>query len=408
MFHLLSKKSPLIPYLLLILQIACWTEMDLFAPSLPDIMRGLNTNEAVIQWAFSLNFLGFFLSSLFVGPLADAFGRRPILLIGSLVFVFGGIISFLASNIEFFLLGRLIQGVGVGAPAVLGIAILGDIYQGEKQVKMLSLINSIITITMAVAPIVGAAIASYLGWRANFGVICALAFIGLSIVWFFIPETLVDENRRPFYLKDLISNYKRLLLHRQFIQPCLGLGAMVTPYFIFVGSISLIFIDELGMPMSEYVLYQGVVVGCFAVFSLWMPRLTNQFDIQILTRLSILLSSCGGVLLAFQGLFLADSPLPITILMCFYAIGLVLPCTAIFIQATEAFPELRASASALSQALRMLMLSFGTSLMGVLYNDSYAPIGALTGVLVVLGCIGMWPFIQKIPRRSSASVIMSH
>ena len=82
--YLLSRQSILVPFLLVILQVACWAEMDLFAPSVPQMMHHFGVSESIIQLVFSINFFGFFLSSLVVGPLADALGRRPLLIYGSL------------------------------------------------------------------------------------------------------------------------------------------------------------------------------------------------------------------------------------------------------------------------------------------------------------------------------------
>jgi len=409
MYFLLSKDSPLIPYLLLFLQIACWAEMDLFVPSLPEILRDFGTTESVIQWTFSLNFLGFFLSSLIVGPLADAYGRRKILLGGSFIFAMGAIVSFIAPDIEIFLLGRLIQGLGVGAPAVITFAILGDLYQGEKQIKIMSLINSIITVTMALAPIIGAYIASSLGWRANFGCICLLAILGLLTVCLFVPETLPNNQRHNFSFKDIFLNYKRLILNKSYIFTAIGLCALITPYFVFVSIISLIFIDELGLSMSQYVIYQSAVVGCFSFFSLFMPFITNRTDTQLLNKASIAMSFIAAFLLAMHGLIIADQPFSITFLMCIYATGLVLPCTVMYVAATEAIPELRASASALFQSIRMLMLSLGTSITGMFYNHTYAPIGIITGLLVFIGCIFLLPALWSLTKDSfTKRVVISH
>ena len=76
----IPKGSALVIAALLLLEIFCWIEVDLYAPSFPQIRRFFGTTEEMIQWTLSLNFLGYFLSSLMVGPLADSLGRRPVAL----------------------------------------------------------------------------------------------------------------------------------------------------------------------------------------------------------------------------------------------------------------------------------------------------------------------------------------
>ncbi len=290
-----TKVSPMIPAVLLILSIACWAEMDLFVPSLPQMVTDFGTTDQTIQLTLSLNFLGFFISSLFCGAMADAFGRRPVLIGGSILFVIGGCFCVFSTHIVPFLIGRFIQGIGVSGPATVTTAVIGDLYEGDRQMKLQSLMNSIITITMALAPLVGVAIAVEFGWRANFGVIAILAVVGLVAASVVIPETLPVERRRALRVKDLIATYKLLLFSREFVLPVVGLCALITPYFIFIGVISLLFIGELNLPMSEYVFYQGSVVGVFALFSLLMPLLPKRTNMNRLSRISIWISLIAGL-----------------------------------------------------------------------------------------------------------------
>lgn len=109
--------------------------MDLFVPSLPQIMRYFETTEQVIQWTFSFNFFGFFITSLFCGALSDAIGRRKVLLFGTALFVLGSVLTVTATRIELFLLGRLVQGIGVSAPAVVSMAMIADMFEGPVFVR---------------------------------------------------------------------------------------------------------------------------------------------------------------------------------------------------------------------------------------------------------------------------------
>ena len=207
---------------MLVLLIFCWIEVDLYAPAFPQLRRFFQTTEEMIQMTLSLNFLGYFTASLMVGPLGDSYGRRPVILAGSCVFILGSLLCVLAPSLPWLLAGRLLQGLGVSAPTSLALTVIGDLYQGDKQVKLFSLMNSLVTITMAGAPILGAWLSESFGWRANFMVILA------------------------------------------------------TPYFVFIATIPFLFLETLRLPMSQYVYFQGVVVGLFALLSLMVPSLVGK------------------------------------------------------------------------------------------------------------------------------------
>ncbi len=369
--------------------------MDLFVPSLPEVMRYFSTTEQVIQWTFSFNFFGFFVSSLFCGALSDALGRRVVLLAGTALFVLGSFFTVGATQIEFFLLGRLIQGIGVSAPAVITMAIMADLYEGVTFVRWTSLMNSMITTTMALAPMVGAYLTQYFGWRSNFAVIAVCALIGFILVFLFVPETLPQHKRKPFHARLLVANYKRLLMSKRFMNPMMGMCFLITPYFIFMGVVSLLFINELKLPMHEYVYYQGSIVAVFAVGSLMLSIWGAKLDLSGLMKKGILACLVSATGLVIHGLFLADSALSLTGLMALFAAGCVVPCMVLYMRAVSVYPELQGSSSALFQSIRMFMLAAGTAIAGSAYNGFYAPIGMMTGVSVLMAVILVLPILKE-------------
>ncbi len=395
LFKPLHRESVLIPWLLLILSVAVWSEMDLFAPSLPDAMKAFGTTEQVIQWTFSFNFFGFFLASLFCGALSDALGRRIVLLSGTALFTLGSALSVWSPSIEIFLAGRLIQGLGVAGPAVVTMAILGDIYKGKAYMRWLSAMNAITTLTMALAPIVGAYLNQHFGWRSNFMAILVLALIGLVLNAWLVPETRAAELRHAFKPKMLISNYTKLLRSKNFVYPMIGLCSLVIPYFVFVGVAPLLYLNDIGMPMSQYVWFQASVVAVFSLLSLVVSYWTDSLDMDRLNRISIWFLFFTAIALVLVGLLMVDNPWLLTGLMCCAAAGMVVPCLVLYAKAISRFPELQASSNALFQSVRMLMLSIGSALAGAVYNGTYAPIGMISGFYVLLGFLLVFPILRE-------------
>src|SRR5262249_40517835 len=144
----------------------------------------------------------------------------------------------------------------------------------------------------------------------------------------------------------------------------------------------------------------GSVVGLFAALSLAIPSVMNRFDVDRLMRFSMVITLASGVALFLLGALAPDHPLPITILMCCYVTGLVLPCCVLFAQAMDMFPTLRASASSLIQSLRMLTMSLATYIAGYFYDATFLPIGLVIMTLVVIA----FPMGMSVIRRRSAAL----
>jgi len=101
----------------------------------------------------------------------------------------------------------------------------------------------------------------------------ALATFGILL---FLPESHPAENRLPFSLGLLGENYGALLRSRFFLTTVFGLVFLATPYFVFIATIPFLFLETLRLPMSQYVYFQGVVVGLFALLSLMVPSLVGK------------------------------------------------------------------------------------------------------------------------------------
>ncbi|HXW53502.1 MAG TPA: multidrug effflux MFS transporter [Myxococcota bacterium] len=405
MLLFLRRESLWIPVILLIIMIGCWSELDLYAPSFPQMMHYFSTSEQMMQWTLSLNFLGFFLASLLCGPLADSFGRRKIILAGSLIFVLGSYICLRAPTMGWMLFGRLVQGIGVSAPVTVCMAVIADIYQGERQVKLLSRVNSAITVSMALAPVVGVYLTDSFGWHANFVAIFIVALFGAITIWLFVPETHDQDLRVRFKAKSLIDGYWTLLKSKEFMADCLGLCLSVTPYFILVGILPLLFMEEMGVPIKQYTFYQGSIIGLYSALSLSLPWILAKFEMNKVVFFSVVMSM-GALLVSFVcSLLFPMTPVFVLLLMLIYVAGIVVPPTVMFSGAMDRFPELRACASSLIQSLRMLSMSVGTAITGMVYDGSFRAISLVMLSFMALSIPATIAAFQRRARSSAASTL---
>ncbi|MGD9863834.1 MAG: multidrug effflux MFS transporter [Pseudodonghicola sp.] len=173
--------------------------IDAMLPALPEIGAELspeNVNRAqMILTAFVLGMGG---GTFVTGPLSDAFGRKRIILLGSIIYIVAAAIAWSSTTLEVVLAARLLQGLGASGPRVVALAVVRDLYAGREMAKMVSVAMMIFTIFPAFAPLIGSGIIALTGWRGIF-----LAFILFSLVstlWMGLrlPETLPPERRRAF------------------------------------------------------------------------------------------------------------------------------------------------------------------------------------------------------------------
>ena len=160
-----------------------------------------NHNQLII----SIFILGLALGQVLYGPLSDTIGRKPVIYLGSGIFMLGCFISLFATSFLLMLAGRLIQGLGIAGIRIVIVALIRDKYKGREMAKTMSFIMTLFMLVPIIAPAIGQAIVSFSHWRVIFGFFLLLAVI--SIVWFYLrqPETLSIDKRVPLSLSKVLS-----------------------------------------------------------------------------------------------------------------------------------------------------------------------------------------------------------
>jgi DHA1 family bicyclomycin/chloramphenicol resistance-like MFS transporter len=387
-----NKSIPAYTPLIIILSFITYCiEIDLAVPSFPFIVKALETTEALLQMTLSLNFLGFCLGGVVYGPLSDTLGRRPTLLIGCGIYVLGGIGCALTQSIESLLLFRFIQGLGASSGCVILYAMIADIYPPKKMAWFHGIMNAILTIVMASAPLVGAMINQAFGWRAPLITIAGCSFLTLLMILYLLPETL--ETKIPSSLKKIFKDYQSLLKNREFMLLTIGPSLLIGVYLTFVGTASFFYQTQLGLPIMTFAIHQGFVLISFALVSMFSGKLNTLLGI----KRSIIWGNGVGVLGAFFLLILGFYdyfyPYSITIFMCLHVMGIALSFGTTVAIAFNVKPDLAGASSSLIMAARLLFSSGMIAYASKTYDGSWLSIaqilffGALVGSLLILYAI---------------------
>lgn len=186
--------------------------IDAMLPALPDIAAELTPDDPNLAQLILTSFvLGLGIGTFFAGPLSDAFGRKPVIFAGALLYVTGAALAYFAPTLEMILIARVIQGLGAAGPRVVATAIIRDLYSGRDMAQIISFAMLIFTIFPAVAPMIGAAIIAGFGWHAIF--VAFFLFSALSVGWLLIrqPETLPPSARRALHGPTLWTGLKDCL-----------------------------------------------------------------------------------------------------------------------------------------------------------------------------------------------------
>ncbi|CUJ87995.1 Sulfonamide resistance protein [Ruegeria denitrificans] len=204
--------------------------IDSMLPALPEIGAQLSPDDINDAQLILTSFvLGMGIGTFFVGPLSDAFGRKPVIYVGSALYIVSAAVAWASSSLELLLFARVAQGIGCAAPRVVAMAIIRDLYSGREMARIVSIAMMIFTLVPAVAPMLGAGMIAIAGWRGIF--VSFILFSVITVIWLGLrlPESLRPENRRPLRLPLMTAAAREMFAHPTvrvsiFVQTlCLGM-----------------------------------------------------------------------------------------------------------------------------------------------------------------------------------------
>ena len=155
--------------------------MTIISPALTLIKDDLNISFSDTQLILTLYFLFLAAGQIIAGPFSDKYGRKPILLLGAIIYSISAFIASFSADIEFLLLSRCIQGFGAAACLSVGRTILSDCFERAEAAKQMSKMTAIMAIIPILCFIFGGILAEFLGWRSN---LITLGFISLILIVF--------------------------------------------------------------------------------------------------------------------------------------------------------------------------------------------------------------------------------
>ncbi len=340
--------------------------IDMGLPGLPQVQAEFGIDAPSVALTLSYFMVGFGLSQLVIGLLSDRVGRRQVL-IGALgLYSIGGLVSGLAPTIGVLLLGRTIQGAGAAGGAVLALAVVRDLFEGEVARARLATISLVFSLAPVIAPSLGGVILGWAGWRAIFAFQAVTGLVLLGVVAMVLCET--RRPVRPGRLSAIMREPRTLAF---------GLvGALnLATVFCFVSGAPLVLLGTMGLSTAQFgwvfaLIASGVIGGAainrFVSNRGWGAAWPLGFGL-----VGAMMATGAGMLLA--GHLTLPVLLPL-FMMITLSRGLVNP--NVTHAALERIPHMAGAGSALIGAMQMLTGALAGFIVGMMF-DRFGPLGVI-------------------------------
>lgn len=358
--------------------------IDMYLPGLPGLAADLRVDEAAAQATISAYFLAFGLAQLFYGPFADAAGRKAPVYIGVGVFLVATIGCALAPSLPWLVAFRALQGLGCAALMVVPRAMVRDMYTGHEATRLVAMIMLVISVSPMLAPLSGAIMMTFTGWRGIFWALAVVATLALLLSVFALKETLPEERRRPVRPRLLAASAKRLFRDPTFMALTFVSGFGMASFFVFIASASFVYTQQYGLtPLQFSLAFATNAVGFFGA-SQFAATLGRRIGLLRMLRLALTgFAVFSLTLLSITAAGYASLPVLMVLLLCGNAcLGLVIPTSQVM--ALDPHGEIAGLASSLGGTLQMMTGGLMVALTGPFFNGTALPM-----VAVIAGCAVM-------------------
>ncbi|MEN2787119.1 multidrug effflux MFS transporter [Sphingomonas qilianensis] len=338
--------------------------IDSMLPALPAIGESLGiTGANERQYVISVFLLGFGVAQLIHGPLADRYGRKPILGIALAAYVVANVVAAFSSSFALLLIARFVAGTAIAASRVVTVALVRDCYSGRAMARVMSLAFIVFMAAPVIAPTFGQAVLLVGNWRMIFWGIAAVSAAILLWFWLRMPETLHAEDRQLFSIGRLVGGWRLTVTDRYSIGYTLASAALMGGLYGFINSIQQIVFDIFKRPDLLVPIF-AATAGAMAIANLLNSRIVMRLGTRLISHSALI----GLILLS--GTHLAVTLLGFETLLAFTILqALMMAC----------FGLAASNFSAMAMANMGHIAGTASSVQGFITVTSGALIGALIG-----------------------------
>ena len=374
--------------------------VHMYIPIMPTIQMAFGVSTVLTTLTFSMVLFVMAFGTLIYGSASDRYGRKPVLMVGLLLFIAGSVVCYLSTNFELLIVGRLLQALAAGSGVVLARAIARDVYGPDKLAQVIAYITAAYVLGPTLAPPIGGAISDAFGWKAVF-----LFASGMSLIVVLLGSTVITEThfdrRGGRSFRSLAGDYVRLARNPEFVGYALNPAFTSGAFFALATYASFLMRDHYKGSSGEYGLYFVLLTLGFMAGNFISGRLGNRVQTEYMVMIGSITGLITVELMAAGVMLLPLEPLALFLPGAFIGIAQGVSMPYAQAAAINAEPGLTGTASGTVMFLHFMAAAVASLFVSSLYDGTFFPLIEVVFVLTI-GALGSALFANAFKRRRLA------
>lgn len=359
---------------------------DIYLPAMPQMEADLQGNVELTITGF---LIGFTIAQLIWGAISDRIGRKIPLYIGMILFVIGSVGCAMSENIAQIVFWRVFQALGACTAPMLSRAIIRDMFRATQAAQMLSILTLIMAVAPIIGPLLGAQIVKFSSWHVIFWLLVAIG-VAMFFSLFALKETHPEHKRASGSIWSAFRTYGILLANRTFMKYTLCVTFFYVAAYAFIAGSPKIYINYFGIDPQYYGYLFGINVIGLMTLSFFNRKLVRKFSLDQLLKASTGVAMLAGFALLSVALtgFGGATGIIIGVFFMFSMNGIIAACATA--AALDGVPQVAGSASALIGALQYGSGIISTLVLAWSGDDTPVTMAAIMAVFGVLCAAVLW------------------
>lgn len=359
---------------------------DIYLPAMPQMEADLQGNVELTITGF---LIGFTIAQLIWGAISDRIGRKIPLYIGMILFVIGSVGCAMSENIAQIVFWRVFQALGACTAPMLSRAIIRDMFRATQAAQMLSILTLIMAVAPIIGPLLGAKIVKFSSWHVIFWLLVAIG-VAMFFSLFALKETHPEHKRASGSIWSAFRTYGTLLANRTFMKYTLCVTFFYVAAYAFIAGSPKIYINYFGIDPQYYGYLFGINVIGLMTLSFFNRKLVRKFSLDQMLKAStgvVMLAGFALLSVALTG-FGGATGIIIGVFFMFSMNGIIAACATA--AALDGVPQVAGSASALIGALQYGSGIISTLVLAWSGDDTPVTMAAIMAVFGVLCAAVLW------------------
>jgi DHA1 family bicyclomycin/chloramphenicol resistance-like MFS transporter len=391
-----------IPIALAMLSMIGPFSIDTPFPAFAEMRADFDVTGRDMQLVVTSYMLAFAAMSIFHGPISDAVGRRPVIVVSLVLYVLACVGAALSPSLGVLLAFRVVQGLCAGGATIVSRTIIRDLYDGDLAQVLMSRVMMIFGLAPAIAPVIGGLVLQAGPWPVVFWLMGGLGLLLIVVTLLVLPESHPPERRTRLALGEILGSLGAVLRAPAFHRVAWAATFAFAAQFLYIGGAAIFVVDVLGLGELDFWVFFVPMIGGMVVGAWISSRAAGRISGRGLVSAGFTVSLCGGALAVLLAALPATAHLPwIMIGPSLVALGNGMSYPTLNLMMLDLFPQWRGAVVSAGSFITLVVNALNAALLTPLIGTSAEGFAVTSLVLVVLGLL-FWSWHLAAVTRDTA------